>query len=156
MKAPASPRYRITSPAPEKPLFVFDGSCGFCRACAGRGQILTRGGVVFAASQEVAPRQSGVPQEAFERSSVLIAPDGEVFTGAESVLRALAIDPSRRLPLTIYESVPGAARAAEMVYRIVARNRPLLTRLTRHFTGGPADVPEERAGSCGPDPGSAD
>ena len=127
MDRPAAPRYRVTSLPPEKPLFVFDGSCGFCRSWIERSRRLTDGAVAYAPSQELAPAQAGIPPEAFERSAILIMPDGEAFSGAEAILRALALVPARRLPLGIYRWVPGAAPAAEAVYRLVARHRPLLT-----------------------------
>ncbi len=154
MDRPAAPRYRVTSPPPEKPLFVYDGSCGFCRSWIGRSRRLTEGTVVYAASQEIAPLQEGIPAEAFERSAILIMPDGEAFSGAEAVLRALALVPARRLPLGIYQRVPGAAPVAEAVYRLVARHRPLLTRLT-NLLSRRTEEPEEGGPPCGL-PGGAD
>jgi predicted DCC family thiol-disulfide oxidoreductase YuxK len=154
MDRPAAPRYRVTSPPPERPLFVYDGSCGFCRSWIGRSRRLTEGAVVYAASQEIAPLQVGIPAEAFERSAILIMPDGEAFSGAEAVLRALALVPARRLPLVIYQRAPGAAPLAEAVYRLVARHRPFLTRLTERLSGRAAG-PGEGAPACG-SPGGAD
>jgi predicted DCC family thiol-disulfide oxidoreductase YuxK len=127
-----------------RPLLVFDGQCGFCRAWVERWQVAIRDHVDVAASQDVASSLPAIPAGRFAESVVLVEPDGSASYGAHAVFRALAHAPGRGLGLWAYRHVPGFAGASEGLYRIVARNRGAATAITRVLWGAHVAPPGER------------
>src|SRR5437667_1720782 len=101
-----------------KPLFVFDGTCGFCRKWVARWRRATGDRVDYAPFQAAASRFPEIPLERFRRSVVLIEPDGRAFEAAEAVFRSLAHASRGGLPLWLYRHVPGFAGASERCYRL--------------------------------------
>jgi len=127
-----------------RPLLIYDGECGFCRVWIARWRRVTGDRVEYAPYQEVAARFPEIPPERFRRSVQLLEPDGRWSQGAEAVFRSLASVPDRGGMLWLYRCVPGFAPLSEACYRVVAANRPLLSRLTRDRPGPVGPVREHR------------
>jgi len=138
---------------PAKPLLVFDGDCGFCRTWVARWRGKVGSEVAFEPFQAAGARFPTIQRARFRRAVQLIMPDGEVYQGAEAVLRTLALAPggrpSRRRWLTAYQRVPGARPVFEWGYRWVADHRPALTRVS-HFLFGPPPEALGEDGEIGP------
>ena len=79
---------RVASP-PDKPLLIWDGDCHFCGLWIERWKVGTGDCVAYEKSQDVADRFPEIPREQFQKSVVLIEPDGRVYTAAEAVCRSL-------------------------------------------------------------------
>jgi predicted DCC family thiol-disulfide oxidoreductase YuxK len=122
-------RNRIANPPP-KPLMIYDGDCDFCKKWIRRWQKLTCDAVDYLPFQDslIAARFLEIPREEFERSVQLIEPDGEIFSGAEAVFRALAKNPKR--PLLFCKSSPIFAKFTEHTYNFVARHRTFFSRFS--------------------------
>ncbi len=140
-----APEIRVGSPPP-RPLLLFDGDCGFCRAWIARWRPVTKDRVDYAPSQGEEKRFPEIPPDAFRRSVQVVLPDGRVVSGARGVLTALA-EGGRRWPLRLYETVPGAAAVSEAFYRAVAANRKTASAVTRALWGRDVSVPRFRTGS---------
>ena len=121
----------------DKPLLVWDGECGFCRHWVGRWMRHTGDRVEYAVSSDVGAGLPQVPAETFQRTVVLVEPDGSWFTGADAVFRAFAHGPERgqRVPLWLYRHVPGVALVTEWFYALVASHRMVASRLTKILVG---------------------
>jgi len=117
------------------PLLVYDGDCKFCRLWIDRWKGLTEDQVAYAPFQEIADRFPEIPPENFAKSVQLILPNGQVFSGAHAVFRALAYAPGKRWMLWMYEKIPGVAPVCEWFYRFIAERRGLFYRLTRFLWG---------------------
>jgi predicted DCC family thiol-disulfide oxidoreductase YuxK len=120
-----------------KPLLVYDGDCGFCRYWISRWKHRTEDRVEYAPFQSLELPFKQVSKAEFERSVKLFMPDGRVFSGAEAVFQALATVPSflSRVPLTLYQKLPGFAAVCEFAYRLVAVNRGLFSKISRFLWG---------------------
>ena len=114
-----------------KPLMVWDGDCGFCRAWITRWRSITGDRVDYAPYQAVAPLYPTIPVERFRRSVHLIEPGDRLSTGAQAVFRSLAYAPGHAWPLWLYRHLPFFGAVSEAVYWLVARNRRLFSFLTR-------------------------
>ena len=123
-----------------RPVLIYDGDCGFCRRWVERWRGVTGEDVEYATSEDAAPRFPAIPPERFREAVALVEPDGRATFGAEAVFRALATAPGRAWPLWLFEHVPGVERVAGILYRSVARNRPLLSRVSG-WLWGPALLP---------------
>ena len=125
---------RVALP-PVKPLLIFDGDCGFCRSGIARWKQMTGERVDYAPlqSDDIAARFPELTREQLESAVHLIQPDGRVTRAAEAVFQLLAVQ--RRWPLWMYEKMPGIKPLTEFVYRRVAANRGLASKLTRLFWG---------------------
>lgn len=126
---------RVKGP-PGRPLVVFDGDCGFCRFWIERWKGVMGERLDYAPYQEVAGRFDEIPEAEFRRAVALILPSGEVFSGAQAVVRALAEVPERGGWLAAYRRVPGFAALSELGYRLIAGHRNLATKVTRLLWGG--------------------
>lgn len=120
----------------EKPLLIFDGDCHFCRRWIERWREATGDKVDYRSSDEAAPDHPGIPRADYDLAVQWIGADGRRESAAAAVLSALAEGPwFGRLLLWLYRQCPPFAALAEFLYRLVASNRMLCSRVTRWFWG---------------------
>lgn len=121
--------------APAKAVLIYDGECRFCAMLIARWGRCAGDSVKFIPYQspEIAGHFPELPPERLEEAVHFIATDGSVFRGAEAVF--LSVAAGNRVPLWLYRNVPGFGACAEFVYRRVANNRPLLSRLALRLRG---------------------
>ncbi len=120
---------------PPKPLLVYDGDCGFCRLWIEYWKSLTTDSVDYETSQNIAPSISGIQKSIYDRSVVLIMPDGAVYTGAEAVFRSLSVKSGPTLGLKMYQGLPGFAFISQALYGFVASHRVFASKTTRFLWG---------------------
>jgi predicted DCC family thiol-disulfide oxidoreductase YuxK len=131
---------RVANPPP-KSLLIWDGECHFCRRWIERWREITGDKVDYEISQNVAEKFPEIPLEQFQRSVVLIEPDGAVFTGAEAVFRSLRSRSSKRWLAWSYYHVPGFAPISEASYKFVSMNRRFASAMTRLLWGNDVRPP---------------
>lgn len=117
----------------ERPVLVYDGDCGFCRKWVERWRGATGDAVEYLAQQDPAcgRRFPKLTAEALRESVHRVDPGGRVTSGAEAVLLTLGQARRWRWFARVWLGGGWRLRFAEWVYRRVARNRALLSRLTR-------------------------
>lgn len=96
---------------------------------------MTAGKVDYATYQKVGDHFPEIPTDQFNRSLVLIEPDGTAFFAAEAVFRSLAYRRSREWLAWSYDHVPGFAVVSETGYGLIARNRKFASTVTRFLWG---------------------
>ncbi|HLW35430.1 MAG TPA: DCC1-like thiol-disulfide oxidoreductase family protein, partial [Chthoniobacterales bacterium] len=125
---------RVANP-PTKPVLIWDGECHFCRRWIERWKEITGDQVDYETSQNLGDRFPEIPREEFERSVILIEPDGAVRRGAAAVFRSLQCRRSKRWLNWTYEHVPGIAALSEGFYKIIAANRRFASAITSVLWG---------------------
>ncbi len=125
---------RVSNPPP-KPLLIWDGDCDFCRLWIERWREMTAGNVDCTTSQEGGDHFPEIPPEEFNRSLVLIQPDGTVLFAAEAAYRSLGYGRSREWLAWSYDHVPGFAAVSETGYGFIARHRQFASAITRLLWG---------------------
>jgi len=120
----------------EKPLMVFDGECGFCRAWIDYWKDLTGQRAEYAPYQQVAAHFPEVPTADFAAAVQIFLPDGEQRSGAHAAFTAMAFG-RKTSPLWAYEHVPGFAAISEVVYRTIAAHREAGFKITKLLWGVP-------------------
>jgi len=75
----------------DRPLMIFDGDCGVCRAAVDRWREATGSQIRYAPYQEVASNSPQIDVREFRRAVHLINPDGTVSRGAAAVLQGMAL-----------------------------------------------------------------
>src|SRR6266853_431014 len=123
------------SNAPPKPLLIWDGDCDFCRLWIERWREMIMGEVDYTTYQNATDRFPEIPPDEFNRSLVLIQPDGTVVFAAEAVYRSLAYRRSREWLAWSYDHVPGFAAVSETGYGLIARHRKFASAVTRLLWG---------------------
>lgn len=118
-----------------KPVLVYDGDCAFCRTWIERWRSETGDLIDYAPSSEAAARFPHVPKKAFDDAVQLVLPEGTVIGGAHAVFRTLDLGAGKTAGLWCYRHVPLFAAASEVLYRFVARRRPLAFKATRFLWG---------------------
>ena len=91
---------------------------------------------------QIAQRFPEIPVQSFKQAVQLVEPDGQVYGGAEAVLRTLGAGGERRRAIWLYQHIPGVAGVREFGYRFVASNRSALWKLTSWFA---PDAPHKPA-----------
>src|SRR5689334_3013737 len=112
---------------PSKPVFIFDGDCGFCKGWVDRWRATVGDAVEFRAAPD--ERFPEIDQSTYERASVFVDGDGSVCTGADAVFRMLAYAPSKRHWFWVHQHLPGFRSISEWTYQRIARNRLIISRL---------------------------
>ena len=112
-----------------KPLLVYDGDCDFCRYWIFRWSHITKDRIDYAPYQEVYTKFPEIPLTDFQSSVKLIFENGQIYSGAEAILRAL----NSRTLLWCYTKLPGFSRISETIYRFVAKHRQHFSKLTRGY-----------------------
>lgn len=116
----------------ERPVLVYDGDCGFCRSCVERLRAVTGERVEYLASRDAAVRFPEITAEEFDEAVQFVGESGARGSGAEAVFRALATTTrTGRWLQGLHSKIPFFARLSEGLYRLVARNRGTLSRVTR-------------------------
>ena len=93
------------------------------------------GKVDYTTYQKATDRFPEIPPNEFNRSLVLIQPDGTVVFAAEAVYRSLAYRRSREWLAWSYDHVPGFAAVSETGYGLIARHRKFASAVTRLLWG---------------------
>jgi predicted DCC family thiol-disulfide oxidoreductase YuxK len=132
---------RVSRPPPN-PLLIWDGDCHFCRRWIERWKEITDGDIDYEASQEIGERFSEIPREQFERSVILVEPDGAVFFGAQAIFRSLRCRSSKRWLSWSYDHVPGFAAVSKGFYKVIAANRRFASGVTRLLWGNDVRPPK--------------
>lgn len=106
----------------ERPLVVYDGSCGFCRRWVSRLRRWDRDARLdyLALQDPAAERATGRPRSALELAAHAVLPSGEVLAGAAAFRAICAYLPAGAVPAALLR-VPGILPLAEHVYRWIAR-----------------------------------
>lgn len=115
--------------ARDRPLFIYDGNCGFCRIWIEYCRELTDSRVDYAPSQEAARDYREIAPEEFTKSVQLILPDGQVLSAAHAVFQILTYA-AKNWPMELYTKLPGFRPASEFAYRCIASHRSLFYWLT--------------------------
>jgi len=131
---PNQSHLRVSNPPP-KPLLIWDGDCDFCRLWIERWREMTMDQVDYSTNQKAADRFPEIPKNEFNRSLVLIQPDGAVIFAAEAVYRSLPYRHSREWLAWSYDHIPGFAGVSETGYCLIARHRKLASAVTRLLWG---------------------
>ena len=96
---------------------------------------MTAGKVDYTTYQKAADHFPEIPTDQFNRSLVLLQPDGQVVFAAEAVCRSLANRRSLEWLSWSYDHVPGFAAVSETGYRVIARHRNFASAVTRLLWG---------------------
>jgi len=118
-----------------RPIIAFDGHCTLCRRLVTRWQHLTGDSYDYHASQDIADDVPYIEASTFQRSVVLIYPDGRYLTGSQAVLTAIADTDLGTWPLWLTQRSDRLANLAEWSYRLVADHRPIFAKLDRWIWG---------------------
>ncbi len=122
----------------DKPLLIFDGDCGFCRAWIKRWEKATGDKVSYAPSQEVGAQYPDIKPQEFQRAVQLVEPNGHKSSAAEAIYRTLTYCGVNGW-LWAYQKVPGFSVFSEWGYSVIAGHRPLFSVFTRWLWGNPAE-----------------
>jgi predicted DCC family thiol-disulfide oxidoreductase YuxK len=109
------------------PTLVYDDDCGICTRAA--RFVDRRAAIDIVGFSELSDdRRARLPAD-YEECAHLVT-DRTTYSCGEAMERAYertGLPPSQLFPL--FRRVPGYARVREFVYRLVASNRPLISRL---------------------------
>ena len=108
----------------QKLVFIFDGSCGFCTACAEVFRLLDRRGQLQFLPFQVpgVPQRYGLTITQCEQAAWAILPSGEVYQGAQAINLILDTSIGIRLFESLFQ-IPGMRELEWSAYAWVAAHR---------------------------------
>lgn len=110
-----------------KPLFIFDGDCGFCKKWVYFLQKQTRDNVYYKSFQSLDLSKLQVKKLDCQNHVVLLTPDNKRFTAAQAVLKTLTFTHTiSKFFYFLYGHLPGVKQLSECIYKGVAKNRSKL------------------------------
>jgi predicted DCC family thiol-disulfide oxidoreductase YuxK len=120
-----------------RPVFVYDGDCGFCRRWVRRLAERTGRRVVYRPFQERGLLgRLGLRLREAERAAQLVEPNGCRFSGAAAIFRALEHAPGGH-PVARALRRPPIRLVSEAVYRVIADHRRFFSKLDGWLLGRP-------------------
>lgn len=132
----------INTPQIERPLLIYDGECKFCCRWIEHWKAKTEDSVEYATSKDVGSKFPELTKTDFEKSVILIHPDGKVYKGAQAVFEALALRKgSWGISRKLYQSLPGFKWLSEHAYACVSKNRHIFSILTSLLWGKDLSTP---------------
>lgn len=119
----------------EKPLFIYDGECDFCKYWVKRLKSRVEEHINFSPYQQVHQNFQDISLEEFKRSSKLVLPDGQVLSGAGGIFKSASYRKNRGVLWFMYKYFPLFDYISKKIYRVIANNRSLLLNLTHIIWG---------------------
>lgn len=116
------------------PLLIYDGDCRFCRRSVGLLQSWAPVRIPTRPSQECEELFPEIPREEFQGALQYIDRRDRRHSAARAVVQCMDDHRIAGWPLWTYEHVPGAAEVLEWGYRLVARNRGVLSKIVSSFS----------------------
>ncbi|WP_192349364.1 thiol-disulfide oxidoreductase DCC family protein [Algoriphagus sp. Y33] len=124
-----------TQNPPTQPLFIWDGECGFCKYWIIIWKSQTKG-LTYTTFQEIASDFPDIPLKEFKKASRLIETDGSVFSGPDSAYRTFWYFPKpKKRWHRLYQKSGFFQSISDHGYNWIAKNRPLMMKLTLAFWG---------------------
>jgi len=111
------------------PLLIYDGECRFCRRSVDLLQSWTPLKIPARPSQECEGMFPEISRKDFQGALQYIDRKGRLHSAARAVFQCMDDHNIADGPLWTYENIPGAAEILEWGYRLVARNRGLLSKI---------------------------
>ncbi len=113
---------------------MYDGDCSFCKMWVKKYQSFVGDNVKFEPYQNVALDFPEFRKREFESEVKLIFPNGTRLGGAEAVFALFSLRGGNYYIWNLlYNKFPLVATASEFVYKLVARNRKIASRITEIF-----------------------
>lgn len=119
----------------EKPLFIWDGDCGFCKYWVIRWRLITADKVQYAPYQDVSDQFPAISTREFRRAAFLIEPNGQGYRGMESAFRTFTYGSRWHFLYKWYNKHRMFQKLSDQLYNWIARNRSLLFTITRLLFG---------------------
>ena len=121
---------------PSKPLFLWDGKCGFCQFWKIYWDRRSEGRLVFEPFQNAATQFKDIPEAEFAKASRLIEPDGKVYSGPNSAYRSFTyFKNGTHFWHNLYERQRWFRFLSDHGYIWIAKNRAFMFRVTKLMFG---------------------
>ncbi len=123
-------------PPSEKPLLIWDGTCGFCKYWVTRWKAATGDTLEYKTYQEAASQFPDIPLKEFKKASRLIETNGRMYSGPDSAYRCYDyVENKNYLFHHWYEQNQFFRKLSDHGYNFIAKNRPFMFRLTKIMFG---------------------
>lgn len=126
-----------------KPILIYDGNCAFCKRWVHRVKSRTQDRVEYGSSQEMGDYFPKISIDQFQKSIWLIDTDGKIYSAAGAAFRVLSYAHISGL-LFLYQHFKIFRIFSEWIYKVVANNRSIISKLELFLLGPPSekDIPE--------------
>ncbi len=118
------------------PLLIWDGECGFCKYWIMFLKNKISNKVKFETYQNAASNFEDIPLIEFKKASRFIDSDGNVFSGPDSLYKALTFSENKYFDWHLLYKQNNAFRiVSDYGYNFIAKNRSFMFKVTKVFFG---------------------
>jgi predicted DCC family thiol-disulfide oxidoreductase YuxK len=110
------------------PVMLYDGDCAFCQRWIEKWRRITGERVRYEPFQKALVDFPQLTAEQCRTAVQLILPEGQVFSGAHAVLKALALGGRYGRLLRTYECSSSFGKISEWSYQLVAGHRSFISK----------------------------
>ncbi|MAW95732.1 MULTISPECIES: thiol-disulfide oxidoreductase [unclassified Leeuwenhoekiella] len=123
-------------PPKEKPVLIWDGTCGFCKYWVTRWQAMTGEALKYRTYQEAAADFPDFPLKEFKKASRLVEPDGTIYAGPDSAYRSYDYAKGKKYPFhNWYQKSSVFRKLSDHGYNFIAKHRPFMFKVTKMLFG---------------------
>ena len=122
-------------PPENKPVMIWDGTCGFCKYWITYWHRLTQDKIDYESFQTAAERFKDIDLVHFKQASRLIETDGKVYSGPRSAYRTFTYGSKFAFLDRWYQNYRLFEKISDRIYQLVASNRNFFFRLTKAMFG---------------------
>ena len=123
-------------PPKEKPVLIWDGTCGFCKYWVTRWKMKTKDAIVYKTYQDAHKDFPDIPLKEFKKASRLIELDGSIYSGPDSAYRCYTYsDAIKWNAHRWYINNRSFQRLSDHGYNFIAKHRPEMFKLTKLLFG---------------------
>lgn len=120
-----------------KPVMVWDGTCGFCKYWITKWQKITGDRIQYEKYQDKAHDFPDIPESYFKQAVRLIDIDGSVYSGPDAAYKTFSM--ARKGPFGIlhswYENSKTFMALSDLAYQIIADHRSFFSKVTTRLFG---------------------
>lgn len=117
--------FKQVSNPPDKPLLLWDGQCEFCRYWIIRLKKITKNALDYAPFQKQSAQFPEIPASDFRKAVTLIDVSGNIYSGAAAVFKTLQYSERWPFLFRLYLRSILFRNGSELMYKKIAKNRPL-------------------------------
>lgn len=126
---------RTNFPPTEKPVFLWDGQCGFCHFWIIRWKMLTGEQFDYVPYQKEAVNFPDISVKDFKEAVRFIETDGTISSGPAAAYRSLFLVGKHRWLFKLYQKSKIFKKISDFLYYVVTENRNFFFRITKILFG---------------------
>lgn len=111
-----------------KSFIIYDSDCGFCENSIARLRSIVGDQIDYKPRRDIADGEYGISAQTSNGAIQFIETNGQIYSGAHAIFKALSYKAGWGICLKLYQSLPGFKLISEAMYKVVAKYRSQISK----------------------------